>query len=230
MEKILALALTVVLNKGANYLQINLAKYNEDNEDSKAEYLKWKQFQRPLNAWATNNSEKKELRLDSENNEKHGENINIQDIWKIKSENNTKNSKPSPSKAKSKSRISLSKASEVWDKVLISKWIDYTSKYGIGYKLSNNRYGVLFNDSTKLIVAKDNYQFYYLGRDWLRPEENGQVVIHTFNSYPIELKKKVILTQHFISYLMGEKFVVSQTDPEDMDSEFSYNEEDVYLK
>lgn len=31
------------------------------------------------------------------------------------------------------------------------KWIDYTSKYGLGYVLSNGAVGVFFNDATKII-------------------------------------------------------------------------------
>ena len=38
--------------------------------------------------------------------------------------------------------------------VSVKKWIDYSSKYGIGYILSNNSYGVFFNDSTKILSEK----------------------------------------------------------------------------
>ncbi len=34
----------------------------------------------------------------------------------------------------------------------ISKWVDYSDKYGLGYQLCDNSVGVLFNDSTKLIL------------------------------------------------------------------------------
>ncbi|VDO26148.1 unnamed protein product [Haemonchus placei] len=33
----------------------------------------------------------------------------------------------------------------------ISKWVDYSDKYGIGYQLCDNSVGVLFNDSSKLV-------------------------------------------------------------------------------
>lgn len=36
--------------------------------------------------------------------------------------------------------------------VTVKKWIDYSSKYGIGYTLSNNMIGVYFNDSTKMLT------------------------------------------------------------------------------
>ena len=37
---------------------------------------------------------------------------------------------------------------EVW----VTKWVDYSSKYGLGYILSNGASGVFFNDSTKILV------------------------------------------------------------------------------
>lgn len=32
------------------------------------------------------------------------------------------------------------------DLVLVQRWADYSQKYGIGYKMTNGDYGVLFND------------------------------------------------------------------------------------
>jgi hypothetical protein len=34
----------------------------------------------------------------------------------------------------------------------VSKWVDYSDKYGLGYQLCDNSVGVLFNDSTRLIL------------------------------------------------------------------------------
>lgn len=36
--------------------------------------------------------------------------------------------------------------------VWISKWVDYSDKYGFGYQLCDEGVGVVFNDSTKLIL------------------------------------------------------------------------------
>jgi polo-like kinase 1 len=41
------------------------------------------------------------------------------------------------------------------DYVSVKKWIDYSSKYGIGYILSNNSFGVFFNDSTKVLSLNE---------------------------------------------------------------------------
>lgn len=35
----------------------------------------------------------------------------------------------------------------------ISKWVDYSDKYGLGYQLCDESVGVLFNDSTRLILC-----------------------------------------------------------------------------
>lgn len=34
----------------------------------------------------------------------------------------------------------------------ISKWVDYSDKYGFGYQLCDEGMGVMFNDTTKLIM------------------------------------------------------------------------------
>ena len=44
---------------------------------------------------------------------------------------------------------------EHYPKTLVTKWVDYSSKYGIGYKMSNGCYGVLFNDSTKMVLNQN---------------------------------------------------------------------------
>lgn len=36
--------------------------------------------------------------------------------------------------------------------VWISKWVDYSDKYGFGYQLCDEGVGVMFNDTTKLIM------------------------------------------------------------------------------
>lgn len=37
--------------------------------------------------------------------------------------------------------------------VKVQLWVDYTKKYGIGYRLTNGAVGVLFNDLTTLIFS-----------------------------------------------------------------------------
>ena len=37
----------------------------------------------------------------------------------------------------------------------VSKWVDYSDKYGLGYQLCDSSVGVLFNDSTRLLLGAD---------------------------------------------------------------------------
>lgn len=37
--------------------------------------------------------------------------------------------------------------------VWVTKWVDYSNKYGFGYQLSNQNVGVLFNEGTHLSLC-----------------------------------------------------------------------------
>ncbi len=77
------------------------------------------------------------------------------------------------------------------------KWIDYTSKYGLGYILSNGAVGVFFNDATKIILDKEGKNFNY----YERKSKEDVCLSHNLDDYPKELEKKVTLLCHFKSYL-----------------------------
>jgi polo-like kinase 1 len=90
--------------------------------------------------------------------------------------------------------------------VWVSKWIDYSSKYGLGYLLSDNAAGVFFNDSTKIVVAHKDVVFYYYERRAVSQTEKQDVQTrYSFSDYPKELQKKVTLLEHFKSYLSQNK-------------------------
>ena len=84
---------------------------------------------------------------------------------------------------------------------LIVQFVDFSSKYGMGYKMSNGSYGVLFNDSTKIILDANCYHFNYISRSANSQEDDVQYL--DFFNYPKSINKKVILLQHFKSYLDG---------------------------
>ena len=94
---------------------------------------------------------------------------------------------------------SSGKQPEVW----VKKWVDYSSKYGLGYILSNGSIGVFFNDSTKIVLEPTGQSFNYIERRG--PEKIDIANTHTLTEYPKDLQKKVTLLQHFRSYLEGDK-------------------------
>ena len=99
---------------------------------------------------------------------------------------------------KDKETNSNLKGPDTW----VKKWVDYSSKYGLGYLLSNGFSGVFFNDSSKIILNPNTNIFFYIER---RTSDRQEVIVsHSMTDYPKELQKKVTLLQHFKNYLEGE--------------------------
>lgn len=109
-------------------------------------------------------------------------------------------------------------------KVWVKKWVDYSSKYGLGYLLSNSSVGVFFNDSTKIVLDVDGHNFIYYERRASDKKDIGQN--HTLKDYPKELQKKVTLLQHFRSYLEGNGKKDGEADTKNIGTERMIEEED----
>lgn len=58
------------------------------------------------------------------------------------------------------SKVTQTREAEVW----VKKWVDYSTKYGLGYYLSNESTGVFFNDSTKIVLDPNGHHFDYMER------------------------------------------------------------------
>ncbi|XP_064602321.1 serine/threonine-protein kinase PLK1-like [Liolophura sinensis] len=76
----------------------------------------------------------------------------------------------------------------------VSKWVDYSDKYGLGYQLCDNSVGVLFNDSSRLILLANGENIQYI-------ERNGTEYFYTLKSYSEPLMKKITLLKYFRSYM-----------------------------
>ena len=99
----------------------------------------------------------------------------------------------------------------------VKKWVDYSSKYGLGYLLSNGYSGVFFNDSSKIILNPETKIFFYIER---RSADRQEVIVtHKMDDYPKELQKKVTLLQHFKNYLEGDNSTSAKTDDKSKDKE-----------
>ena len=91
--------------------------------------------------------------------------------------------------------------------VWVSKWIDYSSKYGLGYLLSNGDSGVVFNDSSKIVIQSGSKRFFYVERASNKKEYSAA---YSCEDYPHELYKKFTIFQHFRGYLEADKEVASK--------------------
>ena len=87
---------------------------------------------------------------------------------------------------------------DIW----IKKWADYSSKYGLGYLLSNGNAGVFFNDNTTIILNTKSNEFNYI--ESKESESQKYISTHSMKDYPNFLKKKVNLLLHFKKLLEGE--------------------------
>ena len=76
----------------------------------------------------------------------------------------------------------------------VSKWVDYSDKYGLGYQLCDNSVGVLFNDSTRLLLLANGDNVQYI-------ERNGSESYHTMRVFPRTLTKKITLMKYFRNYM-----------------------------
>uniref|UniRef100_A0A1A8QL57 Serine/threonine-protein kinase PLK n=1 Tax=Nothobranchius rachovii TaxID=451742 RepID=A0A1A8QL57_9TELE len=76
----------------------------------------------------------------------------------------------------------------------ISKWVDYSDKYGLGYQLCDNSVGVLFNDYTRLIMYADGDSLQYI-------DKTAAESYLSVRSFPATLNKKITLLKYFRNYM-----------------------------
>ena len=109
--------------------------------------------------------------------------------------------------------------------VYVVKWVDYSSKYGLGYLLSNHNVGIFFNDLSKIVYNPKGTNFLFVERN---PNDRIELITpHFFNEdFNKELNKKVTLLNHFKKYLLEEENENIQTN-----EKYNINEKNyVYVK
>ncbi|KAG5319942.1 PLK1 kinase, partial [Pseudoatta argentina] len=77
----------------------------------------------------------------------------------------------------------------------VTKWIDYSNKYGLGFQLSDRSVGVLFNDNTKISYTHDRRRVEYMTTD------DEMTRYHRERDVPAPLQKKLELLRHFTEYM-----------------------------
>ncbi|KAK5645786.1 hypothetical protein RI129_004250 [Pyrocoelia pectoralis] len=78
--------------------------------------------------------------------------------------------------------------------IWVSKWVDYSDKYGFGYQLCDDSVGVMFNDTTKLIMLPNGINVHYIDRA-------GEESYMTMDNYPKTMEKKMKLLAYFNRYM-----------------------------
>ncbi|XP_078074827.1 serine/threonine-protein kinase PLK3 [Mustelus asterias] len=76
----------------------------------------------------------------------------------------------------------------------VTKWVDYSNKYGFGYQLSNRSIGVLFNDGTHMSLSADRRNVYYY-------LNSNQHFSFSASAIPEQLVKQMTIVQYFANYM-----------------------------
>ncbi|XP_074858496.1 serine/threonine-protein kinase PLK3 [Carettochelys insculpta] len=76
----------------------------------------------------------------------------------------------------------------------VSKWVDYSNKYGFVYQLSNHRLGVLFNDGTHMALSADHKMVHY------NPTNSKHFTFST-SAVPEQLQGRTSILRYFASYM-----------------------------
>ncbi|XP_046456835.1 serine/threonine-protein kinase PLK1-like [Daphnia pulex] len=78
--------------------------------------------------------------------------------------------------------------------LFISKWIDYSNKYGFGFQLSDRAVGVLFNDSTRISYSGDRNRLDF-------QDATGKTSSYSLNALPSYLMERLTLLRYFAQYM-----------------------------
>ncbi|CAH1775220.1 unnamed protein product [Owenia fusiformis] len=76
----------------------------------------------------------------------------------------------------------------------VTKWVDYSNKYGFGYQLSDRTIGVLFNDGSRICRSPD-------GRSVHFNDMTGKLCGFTMDAPPSNMEKRTILLSYFAQYM-----------------------------
>ncbi|XP_065119636.1 serine/threonine-protein kinase PLK2 [Paramisgurnus dabryanus] len=76
----------------------------------------------------------------------------------------------------------------------VTKWVDYSNKYGFGYQLSDHTVGVLFNNGTHMSLLSDKKTVHYYA-------ELGQCSVFTTSEAPEQFVGQVTILKYFAHYM-----------------------------
>uniref|UniRef100_A0A8C3LRW2 Serine/threonine-protein kinase PLK n=1 Tax=Chrysolophus pictus TaxID=9089 RepID=A0A8C3LRW2_CHRPC len=78
--------------------------------------------------------------------------------------------------------------------VWVSKWVDYSNKYGFGYQLSNHSIGVLFNNGTHMMLSPNHKTVHY-------NPTNSKHFAFPVSAVPEQLRGQMSVLRYFASYM-----------------------------
>ena len=159
----------------------------------------------------------KEKEKEKNNSNKKNENQN-KDNDKNEENNSTKELSNIIEKNENEEKKEKLKGAEIY----VTKWVDYSSKYGLGYLLNNGYIGVYFNDCSKILFNPKANDISYVERQTTK--EKDMVYSFQLNGAPKELQKKIIIFQNFKKYF--EEEIKSDKEKEEKEKEGKVDKEE----
>lgn len=87
-------------------------------------------------------------------------------------------------------------------KIFVTRWVDYSAKYGFGFLLSDGTTGILFNDSTRITTYGMLQNFEYASKvNTNKGRCVEEIRLFSFTNFPDTLRDKVKLFNKFSKYL-----------------------------
>lgn len=90
---------------------------------------------------------------------------------------------------------------------LISKWVDYSNKYGFSYQMNNNDIGVLFNDQNTILKLTNNEKFLEL---LFHEQEGWSCIENSIHNPPSKCKRQLEIVDFFAKYMNSNLSKVSE--------------------
>ncbi|XP_073447502.1 serine/threonine-protein kinase PLK3-like [Aquarana catesbeiana] len=78
--------------------------------------------------------------------------------------------------------------------VWVSKWVDYSNKYGFGYQISNRCIGVLFNNGTHMVLPASHRNVHY-------NLTKSRHFVFPITAVPEQLQGQMSILQYFATYM-----------------------------
>ncbi|CAG9463967.1 unnamed protein product [Pedinophyceae sp. YPF-701] len=100
------------------------------------------------------------------------------------------------------SRAQVLPSARVESRCHVVSWVDYSSKYGVGYLTSAGGIGVLFNDASRILLLPSRTHLQYIPRRGAAAEDQGVFRVGEALPDDRDLNKKVTLLWHFEKYLL----------------------------
>lgn len=106
-------------------------------------------------------------------------------------------------------RLDTSELPSCENPTLISKWVDYSNKYGFSYQLNNDDIGVLFNDENTILKLHNSDRFLEL----IYHENEGWICLENSVSHPpSQAKRQLEIVDFFAKYMNSNLSKVSDNE------------------